>query len=172
VGFGFDHHRTYLRHEKNKWLRLRETMGAMSFLANCTALMLDNKKCSRGGGTDIKICRDINIPFPTAHLASVALKALSVDKELSPLVHRSFSLVSAASSPANEITGNSHDTSVLNVVYRATTNRMLRVSVNGFFESLRLVVEVMEDLDADVAMDESSGELTGVQGLGEVAVGV
>jgi EKC/KEOPS complex subunit PCC1/LAGE3 len=49
---------------------------------------------------------------------------------------------------------------------------MLRVSVNGFFESLKLVVQVMEDLDVDVAMEEGHEELGGVQGLGEVAVGV
>jgi len=49
---------------------------------------------------------------------------------------------------------------------------MLRVSVNGFFESLRLVVEVMEELDEDVVMEGRSMDLGGVQGLGEVAVGV
>ncbi|GKT82993.1 transcription factor Pcc1 [Colletotrichum tofieldiae] len=32
----------------------------------------------------------------------------------------------------------------------ATTNRMLRVAVNGLMESLNLVVEVMEELDVDV----------------------
>jgi len=61
---------------------------------------------------------------------------------------------------------------VLRVNYSATTNRMLRVSVNGFFESLRLVVEVMEELDEDVVMEGRSMDLGGVQGLGEVAVGV
>lgn len=40
--------------------------------------------------------------------------------------------------------------SVLNVTYKATTNRMLRVAVNGFMESLTLVLEVMETLDTDV----------------------
>lgn len=32
----------------------------------------------------------------------------------------------------------------------ATTNRMLRVAVNGFMESARVIVEVMEELDVDV----------------------
>lgn len=39
---------------------------------------------------------------------------------------------------------------VLLVDYRATTNRMLRVAVNSFMDSLKLVIEVMEQLDEDV----------------------
>jgi EKC/KEOPS complex subunit PCC1/LAGE3 len=39
---------------------------------------------------------------------------------------------------------------ILRTEYRATTNRMLRVSVNGFMESLALVLEVMGELDVDV----------------------
>lgn len=39
---------------------------------------------------------------------------------------------------------------VLQVDYQATTNRMLRVAVNSFMDSLKLVVEVMEHLDEDV----------------------
>jgi EKC/KEOPS complex subunit PCC1/LAGE3 len=61
---------------------------------------------------------------------------------------------------------------VLQVRYQAATNRMLRVAVNGFFESLRLVVQVMEDLDVDVAMGPAKEELTKVQGLDEAPVGV
>lgn len=34
--------------------------------------------------------------------------------------------------------------------YKATTNRMLRVAVNGFMESLGVVVGVMGELDGDV----------------------
>lgn len=57
---------------------------------------------------------------------------------------------------------------VLEVAYAATTNRMLRVAVNGFFESLGLVVHVMEDCDEDVVMKPSSQRLEAVQGLEEV----
>ncbi len=39
---------------------------------------------------------------------------------------------------------------VLITEYKATTNRMLRVAVNGFMESLGLVLGVMEELDVDV----------------------
>lgn len=39
---------------------------------------------------------------------------------------------------------------VLETVYSATTNRMLRVSVNGFMESLHVILGVMEELDVDV----------------------
>ena len=54
---------------------------------------------------------------------------------------------------------------VLRVAYRATTNRMLRVSVNGFFESLNVIVQVMEELDADVLHAEGLEGLEGVQGV-------
>lgn len=77
------------------------------------------------------------MPLPTARLASTALQALRVDPELSPLVQRQLSVAS------------DQDT-VLTVDYQATTNRMLRVAVNSFMESLRLVLEVMEQLDVDV----------------------
>lgn len=39
---------------------------------------------------------------------------------------------------------------VLRTEYKATTNRMLRVAVNGFMESLRVVLRIMEELDVDV----------------------
>lgn len=39
---------------------------------------------------------------------------------------------------------------VLRTEYRATTNRMLRVAVNGFMESLGVVLQIMEELDVDV----------------------
>ncbi|CRK31996.1 hypothetical protein BN1708_005633 [Verticillium longisporum] len=84
----------------------------------------------------------LTIPFPTDRLAAVAHQALAVDKELSPLVSRAFAV---KSQPANDAAS-----SVLEVHYKATTNRMLRVAVNSFMDSLKLVVEVIEQLDADV----------------------
>ncbi|TDZ25050.1 hypothetical protein Cob_v002148 [Colletotrichum orbiculare MAFF 240422] len=96
----------------------------------------------------------IDVPFPTPRLASVAHKALAVDKELSPLVVRTFSIDdNSASSPSLESTATTTATTtppaILRVHYKATTNRMLRVAVNGLMESLNLVVEVMEELDVD-----------------------
>jgi EKC/KEOPS complex subunit PCC1/LAGE3 len=115
--------------------------------------------------------RVIDVPFPDERLANIALRTLSVDKELSPLVDRTFDIVEPAEHQSKgDVAVSSKST--LQVIYRATTNRMLRVSVNGFFESLRLVVQVMEDLDVDVCMNEGSEELTKVQGLNEVAAGV
>ena len=46
---------------------------------------------------------------------------------------------------------------ILKTLYRATTNRMLRVAVNGFMESLGVVLGVMEELDVDV-LDGGAGE--------------
>lgn len=49
--------------------------------------------------------------------------------------------------------------SVLKTTYRATTNRMLRVAVNGFMESLGVVLGVMQELDVDVLeMDQGHEE--------------
>ncbi|KAL5392177.1 hypothetical protein DPSP01_000695 [Paraphaeosphaeria sporulosa] len=103
----------------------------------------------------------LSIPFPTAHLARTASQALAVDAELSPLVRRSFSTTSSESSSTEE--------RILKVDYAATTNRMLRVAVNGFFESLGVVLGVMRELDVDVVQGEVEGDLKGVQGL-EVGV--
>jgi EKC/KEOPS complex subunit PCC1/LAGE3 len=89
--------------------------------------------------------RTIDIPFPDARLASVALRAIQVDPELSDLVRRTLSIESATpDAPVGS------EASALRAKYEATTNRMLRVSVNGFMENLALVLEVMETLDVDI----------------------
>ncbi len=88
------------------------------------------------------------MPFPDVRLASVALQALRVDKELSSLVTRDLSVIDAQGSP---------DPTVLRVEYKAATNRMLRVAVNSFFESLALVLEVQAELDVEV-LGEGQGE--------------
>lgn len=98
----------------------------------------------------------LSIPFPSAHLASTAQRALSVDAELSPLVRRSFQLVS---------TPESSDDDVLQINYAATTNRMLRVAVNGFMESVGVVIGVMKELDVDVVYESITESMEGVQGL-------
>lgn len=76
-------------------------------------------------------------------LSTIALKAIRVDKELSPLVQRELRTVAPAD-------GVSKEESVLQVEYKAATNRMLRVAVNSFMDSLSLVLEVMEEMDVDV----------------------
>lgn len=87
----------------------------------------------------------LTIPLLTERLASSALETISVDTELSPFVTREFALLD--SQPA---AGSPTEKSVLEVTYRATTNRMLRVAVNGFMESLGVVLDVMGQLDTDV----------------------
>lgn len=123
--------------------------------------------------------RTILVPLPTNRLALCALRALEVDAELSPLVRRAFSLdypqrldgsyeeaehnapdentdTKGKSCPVSSVL-NDHDDmlsdenrTVLRTEYKATTNRILRVAVNGFMESLGVVLEVMEELDVDV----------------------
>ncbi|KAL8902458.1 MAG: hypothetical protein Q9207_004698 [Kuettlingeria erythrocarpa] len=116
----------------------------------------------------------ISIPLPTHRLASFALRALQVDLELSPLVQRSFTLVSPerreAHTSNDSVEGSApngdaatgvrnennpfEEKTVLRTEYKATTNRMLRVSVNGFLESMGVVLEAMEELDVDVLAEE------------------
>ncbi len=55
----------------------------------------------------------------------------------------------------------SSDQAVLRVEYKAATNRMLRVAVNSFLESLALVMEVMEELDVDVVEARQAQEKSG-----------
>jgi len=93
----------------------------------------------------------LDVPFPTSRLANTALKALQVDPELSPLVRRHLSLATESESDPDSVR-------VLKVEYKATTNRMLRVSVNSFMDSLGLVVEVMEQLDVDVLAEAAPTE--------------
>jgi EKC/KEOPS complex subunit PCC1/LAGE3 len=120
---------------------------------------VSNRVWKREEKTPLTHNSTIKIPFPTAHLARSAQRALAVDKELSSLVTRSFTLIRDAG--ASE--GSSEK--ILAVEYAATTDRMLRVAVNGFFESLGVVLHCMEELDVDVVEGEIVGGLEGVQGL-------
>jgi EKC/KEOPS complex subunit PCC1/LAGE3 len=45
---------------------------------------------------------------------------------------------------------NNPEETILRTEYKATTNRMLRVAVNGFMESLGVALGIMEELDVDV----------------------
>lgn len=105
----------------------------------------------------------ISLPLPTNRLASSAMRALGVDAELSPFVRRTFAL----ETPTTEVPSEPREKkqkqdpeeskTVLKTTYSATTNRMLRVSVNGFMESLGVVLGVMAELDVDVLKAEMEG---------------
>lgn len=142
----------------------------------------------------LKRSRTVHVPFPSHRLARAAIQTLSVDQELSPLVRRSFSLVSKLPDSTSAVQGDPFKASllvnaaptepiqvpvgagsaaasdddngtILKTEYRATTNRMLRVAVNGFFESLGTVIQVMEELDTDVLHEKGYESLEGVQGI-------
>jgi EKC/KEOPS complex subunit PCC1/LAGE3 len=103
----------------------------------------------------------ISLPLPTNRLASAALQAIQVDQELSPLVRRSHALVARTGSVEQADNGDDDESkTVLETTYRATTNRMLRVSVNGFMETLGVVLGVMEELDVDVLKEEAGASET------------
>jgi EKC/KEOPS complex subunit PCC1/LAGE3 len=108
--------------------------------------------------------RTISLPFPTQRLASSALQAIQVDTELSHSVRRTMTLTAPASENGEEPQEKKQrqdpdeSKSVLQTTYRATTNRMLRVAVNGFMESLGVVLGVMKELDVDVLKAEAEME--------------
>ncbi|KAJ5964979.1 EKC/KEOPS complex subunit Pcc1 [Penicillium vulpinum] len=113
--------------------------------------------------TEFPYSLTISLPLPTNRLASCALRALEVDAELSPFVRRALTLeapaVEAPSEPQEKKQKQDPEESktLLNITYTATTNRMLRVSVNGFMESLGVVLGVMAELDIDVLKAEMEG---------------
>ncbi|KIW22172.1 uncharacterized protein PV07_12491 [Cladophialophora immunda] len=101
----------------------------------------------------------IHIPLLNHRLASIAMRALQVDAELSPLVRREFTLVTPGAVNGHIVLGDdglqdAHKT-VLRTQYNAITNRMLRVAVNGFMESLGVVLQVMGELDVDIPQSRS-----------------
>ncbi|KAJ5493065.1 hypothetical protein N7539_001811 [Penicillium diatomitis] len=114
--------------------------------------------------TEFPYSLTISLPLPSHRLASSALQTLEVDTELSPFVRRTFALTA----PASETHGEPQEKkqkqdpeetrTVLQTTYRATTNRMLRVAVNGFMESLGVVLGVMAELDVDVLEAEGFEE--------------
>jgi EKC/KEOPS complex subunit PCC1/LAGE3 len=118
-------------------------------------------RCTPHPGENQRLAPDtqhstIDIPLPTHRLATVALRAIRVDAELSPLVQRDFSIVRPDGEPSKDEDADSNtpttveNATILRTEYRATTNRMLRVAVNGFMESLGVVLQIMEELDVDV----------------------
>ncbi|GAM82194.1 hypothetical protein ANO11243_001730 [Dothideomycetidae sp. 11243] len=118
---------------------------------------MTNARSAAAGGEHAFPCKlTILIPLPTARLASAALQSLSVDKELSALVRREFSLTAPTGST---------EATVLKTDYSATTNRMLRVATNGFFESVGVALQVMEELDVDVIHEKGLEGLEKVQGV-------
>ncbi|KAJ5539974.1 hypothetical protein N7513_008306 [Penicillium frequentans] len=111
---------------------------------------------------------EISIPLPTQRLASSALQTLDVDPELSAFVRRTLTLTNPTTDTATEPQEkklkqdpNSDDSddskTVLQVNYYATTNRMLRVAVNGFMESMGVILGAMAELDVDVLEAEFEG---------------
>lgn len=112
--------------------------------------------------------REISIPLPTQRLASSALQTLDVDPELSAFVRRTLTLTTPAPEMATEpqekkqkqdpsLDDSDESKTVLQVNYYATTNRMLRVAVNGFMESMGVILGAMAELDVDVLEAEFEG---------------
>ncbi|KAL6233707.1 hypothetical protein BDW75DRAFT_241766 [Aspergillus navahoensis] len=107
---------------------------------------------TQSSDTEFPCTLTISLPLPSHRLASSAIHALEVDAELSPHVRRYFALKSP--DPEDQSADGHKGKTILETTYEATTNRMLRVAVNGFMESLGVVLGVMEELDIDVLKEE------------------
>lgn len=113
-----------------------------------------------------------------------------MDKELSSQVQRSISILPDTNPPTSAdqdasdtaIASNTNNTeknftdstassssvsatTYLQIEYTAATNRLLRVAVNGFFDSLRVVIHAMQELDTDTIDIPGTETLEGVQGV-------
>ena len=102
---------------------------------------------------------------------------LHVSPKTAGLLRLGPELVKHREQPGHADNGGEPRKTVLVTEYRATTNRMLRVSVNGFFESVGVVIASMRELDQDVVDRGWLGEgdtdidsLARVQGLQERGV--
>ncbi|CAG7943765.1 unnamed protein product [Penicillium salamii] len=140
-----------------------QTAPMPSFPTHCMDPHRVSNRPQRTTHTNYGNLSTISLPLPTNRLASSAMRALDVDAELSPFVRRTFSLetpiTEAPSEPLEKKQKQDPEESktVLKTTYSATTNRMLRVSVNGFMESLGVVLGVMSELDVDVLRAEMEG---------------
>ncbi|KAI8343186.1 CTAG/Pcc1 family [Chlamydoabsidia padenii] len=72
---------------------------------------------------------DIDIPFPSPELATIAMRVLSVDKELkTDQVKRTMEC----------------DDALLKIHFQSVSAKMLRVSSNSFLEMLLMVTRTMD----------------------------
>jgi EKC/KEOPS complex subunit PCC1/LAGE3 len=76
--------------------------------------------------------RSINVPFEDERQAEVAYKSLNPDPELRP------------DQLARDLNRNGN---MLEVKFKAVSDRTLRVGVNSFMDNLNVVVECLDELD-------------------------
>ncbi|KAK9474468.1 CTAG/Pcc1 family [Dipodascopsis tothii] len=81
---------------------------------------------------DLPTSLSLQVPFPTARQAQIAYGAISPDPQVKPDQFVVDLVV---------------EDSTLNAKFSAASDRVLRVGVNGFFESLNVVLECLHELD-------------------------
>ncbi|CAN6629287.1 EKC/KEOPS complex subunit Pcc1p [Trichomonascus vanleenenianus] len=79
----------------------------------------------------------VDVPFISERQAYVAIKSLSPDPELRPDQFRKTLTLAK---------------NVLHVEFEAASDRSLRVGVNGFFDSLNVVIECIEELNPETGI--------------------
>ncbi|KAK9385895.1 CTAG/Pcc1 family [Lipomyces mesembrius] len=87
----------------------------------------------------------LTIPFSTSRQAQIAYNAISPDPQLKPDQFTQVLSVSDASGTSDELSAGR----ILVAEFDAASERVLRVGVNGFLESLGVVVGCLRDLDYD-----------------------
>ncbi|KAK9481110.1 CTAG/Pcc1 family [Lipomyces japonicus] len=87
------------------------------------------------------------IPFATWRQASIAVSALSPDPQLRP--DQFVQVLSISGRHDDDIKNNKDDDIQTGLLaqFEAASERVLRVGVNGFFESLGVVIGCLNELD-------------------------
>ena len=84
---------------------------------------------------DVRFCSETTVVFPSARLAGIAFQTLDVDKELR----------------GDELTREMKvDDCVLHAKFEAHRLKVLRVALNGFYESLKLTIDSMRRMDTKI----------------------
>ncbi|KAJ8096856.1 CTAG/Pcc1 family [Lipomyces tetrasporus] len=86
----------------------------------------------------------LTIPFSTPRQAQIAYNAISPDPQLKP---DQFTQVLSVSKAIGSCDESNNPGRILIAKFEAESERVLRVGVNGFLESLGVVVGCLKDLD-------------------------
>ncbi|KAK9237750.1 CTAG/Pcc1 family [Lipomyces kononenkoae] len=85
----------------------------------------------------------LTIPFHTSRQAEIAYNAISPDPQLKPDQFTQVLSIKDASGPGDQLIAGR----ILVAEFEAASERVLRVGVNGFLDSLGVVVGCLKDLD-------------------------
>lgn len=113
--------------------------------------MLNAHRMFCASADDYCLFRTLAIPFQNYRHASLAYKALSPDPLLKPdQFYMEMSVISQDSALVDDKHEEDIGATKLVVEFAGASDRVLRVGVNGFFESLGVIVECFNAFDGGV----------------------